>query len=247
MTLHEQLSSLGLKGNEIRVYLALLKIGESLVGDVEKETGLHKQIIYNSIESLQKKGLVTVFESNGRKHFVVDDPGSIEDRAEKQFKQAQSIVPELMKIASTKRKVNELKIWKDKRGVRQYYIEALKKQPENSKVHILGVNSERFFEIFPKDGPHYSQVENLRKEKKITWDILLFSPKEDEVKQNEGRRLVEMRVINEQVQSPLDMMIWRDRVGLLIYGEEPYVIDVSGSEAVEGFKEYFNVLWRKGS
>ena len=57
MTLTEKLIGLGLKENEVSVYLATLELGESRVGEIEKKTGLHKQLIYNAAENLQSSAL----------------------------------------------------------------------------------------------------------------------------------------------------------------------------------------------
>jgi hypothetical protein len=84
----------------------------------------------------------------------------------------------------------------------------------------------------------------MRVEKEITWNVLLFSGDEEE-NENKGRKHLFLRIIRETVQSPIDLMIWRDRVGILIYGDEPYVLDISGAQTVQGFREYFEVLWNK--
>ena len=53
MTLEQELAQLGLKENEIKVYIAALELGEPAVGDIERQTALHKQLIYNAASSLQ--------------------------------------------------------------------------------------------------------------------------------------------------------------------------------------------------
>ena len=246
MTLAEKLSGLGLKENETKVYLAVLELGECRVGNIEKKTGLHKQLIYNAAVNLQKAGLINSYEVGGRKHFVVQDPGAVEERARIQLKEAQALVPELMELANTKRPAGKVKLWRGVSGVQQYYLEALRKQPGDSVVKILGVTSDRFFKLFPKDDFAYERMEELRREKKITWQILLFGSKKEELTQNRDRRLLEIRTIEETVRSPIDIMVWRDRVGFLIYGDESYVFDLSGSQTVKGFQEYFEVLWKRG-
>lgn len=246
MTVEQKLGELGLKENEVRVYLAALELGEALVGQIEKQTGLHKQLIYNAATNLQKMGLLNVYEINGRKRFNVQDPGALEERARVKLREAEALVPELLDLASSKRSVGKLRIWREQSGVQQYYLETLHKQPKQSVVKILGVTSERFFKLFPQDDFAYERLEELRREKKISWQVLLFGGEKEEAAQNQGRRLLEIRVIKEAVRSPIDLMIWHDRVGILIYGDEPYVIDLAGAPTVEGFRQYFEVLWKQG-
>lgn len=246
MTLEGNLAQLGLKDNEINVYLATLKLGESTVGEIEKHTNLHKQLIYNAAESLQTMGLLSIYEVRGRKRFAVQDPTAIEERARLKLQQAQTVTPQLLELANTKRSVDDIRIWHGQRGVQQYYLDTIRHQPKEIEVSILGVDSKRFFEIFPQDDIPYQRLEQLRLEKKMRWRVLLFGERQEEVLLNKKRLLVEMRLIKEAVQSPIDMMVWGDRVGLLFYGTEPYVMDIAGIETVNGFREYFEVLWRQG-
>ena len=53
------LSELGLTQNEIKIYLALLDIGESLAGTIAENSGIHRRNVYDSLERLIKKGFVS--------------------------------------------------------------------------------------------------------------------------------------------------------------------------------------------
>ena len=55
----ELLAEFGLTRNEIRVYLTLLKMGSALAGEITEKTGIHRRNIYDSLERLQEKGLVS--------------------------------------------------------------------------------------------------------------------------------------------------------------------------------------------
>ena len=100
MTLQEKLANLGLKKNEIKVFLAVLEVGEPAVGQVQKETGLHKQLIYHAAESLAAKGLLSIFEVRGRKRFSVPNPSIIEEQARQRLASTQELVPELFKLSN---------------------------------------------------------------------------------------------------------------------------------------------------
>ena len=229
MTLTEKLIGLGLKENEVSVYLATLELGESRVGEIEKKTGLHKQLIYNAAENLQSSGLLSVYEVNGRKRFAIQDPGAIEERAQLKLQEAQAVIPELIELAGSRRASGKLRVWRGQNGVQQYYLETLRKQPSNSTVKILGVTSDRFFKIFPRGSFAYDRMEDLRQQKKISWQVILFSAEAEENVHNEGRRLLEIRVMKQVIHSPIDVMIWNDRIGILIYDDEPYALDIAGA------------------
>ena len=58
MDVKQVLSELGLSEGEIKVYMALLKLGSSPVSALKEETKLHRTTIYDFIEKLLNKGLV---------------------------------------------------------------------------------------------------------------------------------------------------------------------------------------------
>ncbi len=148
MTIEQELEQLGLKENEVRVYLAVLGLGEPLVGDIEKQTGLHKQLIYNAAEKLHTEGLLSIHEIRGRKRFSVPNPAALEERAKAYLQKTQQLIPQLMDLANVKRAADDIRIYRSVKGVQHYYLETIKQQPSGSEVLVLGVNSERYFEIF---------------------------------------------------------------------------------------------------
>lgn len=50
--LEKQLQKLGFSDNEAKVYLALLEIGFTTTGAVIKKTGLHRNIVYETLDKL---------------------------------------------------------------------------------------------------------------------------------------------------------------------------------------------------
>ncbi|HBE89988.1 MAG: hypothetical protein A3E37_02020 [Candidatus Andersenbacteria bacterium RIFCSPHIGHO2_12_FULL_46_9] len=246
MTLEQELAQLGLKENEIKVYIAALELGEPAVGDIERQTALHKQLIYNAASSLQEKGLISIHEIRGRKRFSVSNPAALEEHARARLEKAQELVPHLFDRANKKRSADKVRTYRDVKGVQQYYLESIRRQPEKSEVYILGVNSERYFEIFVKDSMAYERFENSRIERNIKLNLLLFGAEEKEIELNKNRFTIDLRLLQEAVQGPMDIMIWHDHVGMLFYGAEPYVLDIMGQQTADGFRQYFKVLWKQG-
>ena len=57
--INQILQEIGLTRNEIKVYTSLLDLGESKTGEILKKSGLNSGKIYEILDSLQKKGLVS--------------------------------------------------------------------------------------------------------------------------------------------------------------------------------------------
>ena len=65
----EDYSELGLTNNEGKVYESLVKFGKLSAGEVTKHSGTSYSKIYNILDSLINKGLVTVIPEKTKKFF----------------------------------------------------------------------------------------------------------------------------------------------------------------------------------
>jgi len=70
--------------------------------------------------------------------------------------------------------------------------------------------------------------------------------REKELELNRDRPWLELRLLREELAAPLDVMVWHNHAGVLIYGESPIVLDIPGTTAAKGFRSYLSVLWSKG-
>ena len=246
MNITNELTALGLTTNEAKVYLSVLELGEPRIGAIEHKTGLHKQLIYLAASNLERRGLMSIREISGRKHFVVEDPSTLEREAADQLRRARDLVPKLFEQANAARAADAVRIYRGTAGVHQYYLDAMRRQPKGTVVKILGINSERYFEIFKQDETPYRRFEALRTQKKVTLYLLLFGVDKEERRLNGRRKYLELRLCKLGSAGPMDIVIWHDHVGILFYGSTPYVLDILGQETVLGFTEYFSALWKQG-
>ena len=66
----EILKEIELLEGEVDFYLALLRLGPSLVSRIHKETGLHRTHIYDLLEKLKEKGLESANINWMRTHLI---------------------------------------------------------------------------------------------------------------------------------------------------------------------------------
>jgi hypothetical protein len=246
MTIFEELMGFGLTENEAKVYMAVIELGEPAIGAIEKYASIHKQLIYNAAQKLQEKGLLSVHEIRGRKHFSIENPEAIEEYAAMRLEKAKTLVPLLYQHANQKRSSDTIRVFEGLNGIHQYYIDSIRKEPKSSSVSILGLNNKKYFEIFKQDGVPFIRFENTRRERKIYLNLVLFGTDKDNVISNKQRQFVNMRIFEDGVIGPMDIMIWHNHVGMLFYAATPYVLDILGKDAAQGFLEYFNVFWNRG-
>ena len=82
-----QLEAMGLNHNEALVYITLLKLGESGAKDIISRTRFHRNIVYDNLEKLLEKGLVSYILVGRRKVFQVNPPEMLSAFLDRQQKE----------------------------------------------------------------------------------------------------------------------------------------------------------------
>ena len=77
MTIIEQLNQLGLNGRQARVYLALLQLGSATAIEIAKYTKYKHPTVYDVLDLLKEKRLITETLSGKRKIFSAPRPGRL--------------------------------------------------------------------------------------------------------------------------------------------------------------------------
>ena len=76
------LRKIGLSDNEIKIYLALLKSGTNTAYDIGNITGIYRAHVYDKLEQLMKKGLVTYIFKGAKKYFQATHPSKLKQYLE---------------------------------------------------------------------------------------------------------------------------------------------------------------------
>ena len=74
MNIIEQLNMLGLNGRQAKVYLTLLQLGSATAIEIAKAAKYKHPTVYDVLDALKEKRLVTETLSNGKKLFCAEDP-----------------------------------------------------------------------------------------------------------------------------------------------------------------------------
>jgi len=87
---YEILKNIGLTDGEIKVYDALLKLGQGKVSDIVSESGLKRGDAYNKLYDLKAKGFIEEFTKEGKLHFRLEHPSKIQDYIDSKIKKLNS-------------------------------------------------------------------------------------------------------------------------------------------------------------
>ena len=94
----EQLEAIGLTNGEARIYKALCEMGVSSVGPICDLSKVHRSIIYQILEKLIDKGIVSVSVEEGNKRYQAASPKMLLHFVEQEQKELEDKKKNLMEI-----------------------------------------------------------------------------------------------------------------------------------------------------
>ena len=164
------LEDIGLTKNGSIVYLTLIKIGNSGAGEILKISGLNSGKIYETLESLKRKGLISESILNHTRSFAASDTSQLSDylrekqeRLKKDEELLLELLPELEKTRKDKLESSIPLTCQGIRGISVLVKEALYHLTSNDEILFLGV-TERINSQFLD---FWSKIDKITAERRI--------------------------------------------------------------------------------
>ncbi len=242
------LRKVGLTEGEIKVYGALLELGECTKTKLAKKSGIAPSNIYDVTNRLLEKGIISKVEKNGVAHFSPANPKRILDFLDQKEKEIQdeknavsSILPTLLlKFSEVKEKVN-VEVFQGWNGMRTIFEDLLEECEKGDKNYVFGASkgepdeqADRFFVKYSK----------LREDKGIVTNIIF----NEELRKRKKR--IEFFVKSNkyhvrflQQSTPAEIMLYKNKSCVIILTKEPLIIRITSREVMNSFKQYFDVMW----
>lgn len=238
MNISEALRKIGLTQGEIEVYSALLELGLTTTGNITKKAGISSSKVYEVLQRLIKKGLVSYVIQNGTNHYSATSAERLTDFLEDkktEISEAQEEIKKLIPALELKRKEHitaEAIIYRGKNGA----LVALNEVLEAGKkgFEVVGFGTEDYPTYFP------AQIEEFVKQSK-KYKIksrLIFA---------EGFKspntTANIRYISKEYIIPVRTMIYGNKVAIVDFKEPMTTIIIEKSEIAKSYMEHFNLLW----
>ncbi|MBS3140983.1 hypothetical protein J4405_02455 [Candidatus Woesearchaeota archaeon] len=229
----ETLKELGLTNNESLIYGSLLKNGESAAGEISRLTGLHRRTVYDSIERLIEKGLVSFIVKNNKKIFRAASPNRFLEIVKEKEEKLNEILPLMLKHYDSVKNEEEIYFYKGKEGLKTVFEDQIETKKE---ILILGA-SPLAYEILQF---YFKWFDKRRKENKIHVKII-FNENTEKI----NIPLSEIRFLPNKYSSPLAVNIYGEKVAIILWSKEnPFAIVIKNKEISLGYKKYFELLWK---
>jgi len=238
------LEKLGFTNGEVKVFLSLLKIGNATTGPVVDDSGISKSKVYEILERLRKKGLVSQIIENNTKYFQSVNPQrllELYDEKEKELKDLKQdlvkVLPNLESQFNSKKEKQEVTVFRGYNGIKSIFQDMLNTLKEKQELIVfVAVETPDFLK------PFFEEFTKQREKKKITVKIIVTDPKI--VVRTKEAKYTKVKKINPELNTPAVFNLYKNKSAILLWSKDPIGILIENKEITDSFKKYFDVLWK---
>ncbi|MFH1650313.1 MAG: helix-turn-helix domain-containing protein [Candidatus Woesearchaeota archaeon] len=242
------LKEIGLTDSEAKVYLALLSIGKPAAKkDILREARTAPSKVYDVLDKLAQKGLVSMVIRNGVKHFIAAPPSRIRDYLDakqesiaEQKIQAEKFLPLLEKAYGKRENDVSAEVFVGWKGLETAYA-VLRNVPRGKSALVIGASqgadperTRRFY---------FKQARQAYKSG-IRVKVLFAETARGYVAEMEkslGRKFFRRFI---KSPAPTEVLVAEDSVAIVMLKKEPLVILIRDKETADSFRSYFDGLWK---
>ncbi len=233
----EALKGIGLSEKEIKVYLALLVLGQSSVNAIAKKSNINRVTCYDLLKVLSEKGFVSYVIRSGVKYFEAVNPSKfIDDLKEKQEK-IQTILPELQQIKGSIIEKLNMETYEGINGLKSIFNDILK---ENKQTDFIG--APRMLKSLEFYFPHF--IKQKRKQNIFSRVITEDCKEMFDYKKKSPKKYIKMKFIKNNIN--ITKIIYGNKVAFLTFNKENSIgILIQDKELAEQERQLFNMLYSK--
>jgi sugar-specific transcriptional regulator TrmB len=241
----EKLKQMGLTEGESKTYLSLLKIGSSTVGPIVKDSRISYSKIYDVLNRLLDKGIISYTIREKTKYFQAANPNRLLDYLEKQQNQIKSnkkilkeIIPDLQKIKN-KKVLQESEIFTGLNGIKAAYEILTEDYFKEDPFLYFYVHDEKYAdaaELIYDQIFHYFKKINLKLK-----GISSFEFRNSKYYKKHPT-FIDLRFVDFPIPGTID--IYQDKILQVSLGETPTAILIRSKEIADNYRKYFNDVWK---
>ena len=229
--MYEKLENIGLRKTESKIYVSILELGKAKVGVLSRKTGVHRRSIYDVLDRLIEKGLVSYILENKKRYYMSTNPKRIEEILEEKKAEIVQMMPQLQAKFFQSKEKQETLFFRGKEGIKTIFEDQIR---DGKEVYIIGA-SHNAKELLRFYIPHYT---NNRIKKKIKLHAIYAGEKH-----SSPVPLSEVRYLPKSFASLVSTNIYGNKAAIILWLDDPVAILIKQEDVAKTFKKYFDLLW----
>ena len=248
--IEEALRAIGLSEGEIKVYLALLGLGETTTGPLVKAAGVSISKAYVILDRLAHKGLASHIIKGQVKYFTAAQPERLRDYlVEKQNafaklkEQVETVIPALHDKQQSITTAETAQVFDGLRGIQTARERTLSIMKKGYEMGIVGIARTPYDRL----NAYFTEYHARRIKKGIRCNYIYNDYARDPFgKQSASYPLSEVKYLPEGMITHAWMEIYADTVTIGINHLKSFSVVIQNQDVADSFRTYAKLLWSLG-
>jgi sugar-specific transcriptional regulator TrmB len=242
MSLINKLAEVGLTVKEAKIYMGLLKLKDASAVQLSKEIDLAKTTTYDTLESMRKKGLVSVWKKNNISFYSPESPNKILKMEESKIDTLKQIIPELNYVAEADALSPSARLYVGKAGAKKVLDEVIE------KAKLQRVNT--IYSYIRPDSIDYLPVASrawIKEREAASIKMNIIRPEIEDPSQDVGydnNDLRETRILSDRGPLESSFYIYGGNIALFYLDHEKmYSLIIESPHFTNTLKGFFDFMW----
>jgi len=246
----EELKELGLSEGQIKVYEAVLELGISSLNKIQEKTGIERRNIYDILNKLIEKGLISYTLEKGKRTYQCTHPNKLLEeikKKEQSLKELEKKIPDIKDLFNLNKPEIKAEVYRGNEAIKSLFDEIL----EQKESFWMGGNSFEEYKAVPENLQvwfnHWMKrrVEN----KHIMNDLVSYGtqleglePSKTNKHKKEYYRYCQLP---KDINVPMVIIIFGNKVAQILWGQQSFAFILESQKIRESFMKYFNHFWKE--
>lgn len=235
----QTLQNLGIDEKQANVYLACLELGTATIQEIADKSGIKRTSIYNFLDEMKQKGLISEIKQNGKTLLIAEDPSSLVEGTRTQLGAMEQLLPDLMSIYNLPGNKPKVRFYTGIEGIKKVYMDDILESGEK----LYGFSDyEKMFEAITDESWLWSFPENRKKKNMPFYNIAKDGIRGKEIQSKDALQLRETKLVS-GVEFDTEINIFGNKVAMMSF-RRPYAAVVIEDRAIATtMKSTWQLLW----
>jgi len=240
MSIQIALKEYGLNDKEIDVYVNLIKSGESSLQEISKRCNCPRTTVYNNLNYLISKGLVSKADKDKIAFYTATDPEKMIDILDRKKILLEQTLPELTSLKNTLDKKSRIEVYEGPKGIFAMYMEIFK---DKEMKYWFG----NFENLKPAMEHLMPLAREIRLKKKIPAKIVIENNDDPIFHTKKYKSLTEMKQNSSLLNFPAMIFIYGNlkKTAIFVNKKEMLGFIVENEQVTQAMKVIFDLYWNQ--
>ncbi len=241
------LKDIGLTEGETKVYLTLIRLGETKTGQLAKEANISSSKVYKVLDKLMNKGLAGHIIKGKIKYFQAMPPKTILDYMKKKqveldnkIEQVKHLIPTLEVERKKSKSKTRATLFEGFKAIFNIYRNVIEELKAGEEYYVIGAYYTKYH---PEVMDFFYNYHKDRAKKRIKVNMLVNYEAKIELVPT-TKICSSIRFLPQYFINKMMILFYKKKVFFFFMTEEPVGVMLESQEAVDSLKSYFNVLWK---